>query len=64
MLVLGRKLGERVLIAEDISITVLEIGNGRVKLGIAAPAEVPVHREELVLRRGGVPPALEYAECA
>lgn len=63
MLVLARKLGQRVRIAEDITITVLEISNGRVKLGISAPVEVPVHREELARRMGALPPALEYADC-
>jgi carbon storage regulator len=64
MLVLSRKLGQRVVIAEDITITVLEVSGGRVKLGISAPAEVPVHREELALRIGGVAPALEHTERA
>ena len=64
MLVISRKLGQRIVIAEAISVTVLEIGKGRVKLGVSAPAEIPVHREEIFLRIGGCPPALQYAECA
>ena len=47
MLVLSRKQAERVLVGPDIVVTVLEITGGRVKLGFSAPAEVPIHREEL-----------------
>lgn len=64
MLVLSRKPGERVRIADNIGITVLEISGGRIKLGISAPPEVPVLRDELVLREEQFAPALEYAEFA
>lgn len=50
MLVLSRKRGERVIIGRDVEVTVLKVGRNRVKLGISGPAEVPVHREE-VLRK-------------
>ena len=50
MLVLSRKVGERVLIGEDISITVVRITGGGVRLGIDAPHELPVVREELKKR--------------
>jgi carbon storage regulator len=51
MLVLSRKIGERILIGDEISITVVRVANGGVRLGIIAPAELPVMREELALPR-------------
>ena len=46
MLILTRKVGESVLIGDDISITVLSVRGNQVKLGVQAPKEVSVHREE------------------
>jgi carbon storage regulator len=48
MLILTRKLGESVLIGNDIVVTVSDIKNGQVKLGISAPKNVTVNREEVV----------------
>ena len=48
MLVLTRKPGERIVIDEDITVTVLEVQGNRIRLGIEAPKEIPVMREELV----------------
>lgn len=50
MLVLSRKLGENIRIGDSVKITVLEVRNGQVKLGIEAPPEVKVHREEIYAR--------------
>ena len=50
MLVLSRKVGERLWIGEDISITVVKISGGGVRIGVEAPAELPVVREELKVR--------------
>lgn len=50
MLILTRKVGESVLIGEDISITVLSVRGNQVKLGVQAPKEVSVHREEIYQR--------------
>lgn len=50
MLVLSRKQGQSIRISDDIVITVVELGRGRVQLGIEAPGEVPVHREEVFER--------------
>ncbi|OOF61995.1 carbon storage regulator CsrA [Rodentibacter sp. Ppn85] len=47
MLILTRKVGESVLIGDDISITVLNVRGNQVKLGLQAPKEVSVHREEI-----------------
>ncbi len=47
MLILTRKKNERIVIDDKIVITVVEMRDGRVKLGIVAPKEVTVHREEV-----------------
>jgi len=47
MLVLTRKVGEVVVIGHDTRIAVLAIQGSRVRLGVTAPAEVPVRRDEL-----------------
>jgi carbon storage regulator len=49
MLVLSRKVGERILIGEKISVTVVRATQGVVRIGIEAPPELPVVREELTL---------------
>ncbi len=50
MLVLTRKLGENIRIGDNVKITVLEVRGTQVKLGIEAPPEVIVHREEIYER--------------
>lgn len=47
MLVLSRKPGEAIVIGNGITVTVIEVQGNRVRLGFSAPAEVPIHREEL-----------------
>ncbi|MEX2188619.1 MAG: carbon storage regulator [Pirellulales bacterium] len=47
MLVLSRKVGERILIGDDIAITVVRIGQGGVRIGIDAPTNLVVVRDEL-----------------
>ena len=47
MLVLSRKVGERILIGDNTSITVVRITGGGVRLGVEAPQELPVIRQEL-----------------
>lgn len=47
MLVLSRKVGERILIGENISVTVVRIAGGGVRLGVEAPADMAVIRQEL-----------------
>ena len=53
MLVLSRRTDECVWIGRSIQVKVLEIQNGRVKLGFSAPADVPVQREEIRRRAEG-----------
>ena len=47
MLVLSRKVGQRILIGDDITITIVRVAQGGVRIGIDAPKELPVVREEL-----------------
>ena len=49
MLVLTRKLNESIIIDGNITLTVVEVRGNRVKLGIVAPGEVPVMREEIAM---------------
>ena len=51
MLVLSRKAEESMYIGDDIKITVLDIRGGQVRIGITAPQEVKIHREEEVYQR-------------
>jgi carbon storage regulator len=53
MLVLSRKLGEKIYINENICITVVDIDRGKIRLGIEAPRDVPIFRQELLAK--GVP---------
>jgi carbon storage regulator len=48
MLVLSRKLGEKIYIGENICITVVDIDRGKIRLGIEAPRNVPIFRQELL----------------
>ena len=48
MLVLSRKRDERIVIGDNIVITVVEVRGDKVRLGIDAPSEVPVHRQEVL----------------
>lgn len=48
MLVLSRKRDERIVIGDNIVITVVEVRGDKVRLGIEAPSEVPVHRQEIL----------------
>ncbi|MDH2998594.1 carbon storage regulator [Pasteurellaceae bacterium LFhippo2] len=50
MLILTRKIGESLLIGDDVEITVLSIRGSQVKLGVKAPKEIAVHREEIYQR--------------
>jgi len=53
MLVLSRRLGETIIIGDDIKITVLGINGNQVRVGITAPKNVEVHREEVYHRIKG-----------
>ena len=50
MLVLSRKLGEKIYVGDNICITVVDIDRGKIRLGIEAPRDVPIYRHELLPR--------------
>ena len=63
MLVLSRKRDERIVIGDNIVITVVDVRGDKVRLGIEAPSEVPVHRQEVLeamiaLAAPAVPPGV------
>ncbi len=47
MLVLSRKAGESIVIGETVVVTILQIGPGRVQVGVTAPSETTIHRQEI-----------------
>lgn len=51
MLILSRKIEEQIIIDENINVKVVEIGKDYVRLGITAPREIPIYREELLSRK-------------
>ena len=54
MLVLSRKINETIIINDNIVVTVVDIRGDKVRLGIEAPKDVPVHRQEVydAIKRG------------
>lgn len=56
MLVLTRKLGEKIRIGDGITLTVVEVDRGKVRIGIEAPKDVRIMREELLNPKQDEPP--------
>jgi carbon storage regulator len=55
MLVLSRKVGESIVIADNIEVQVVAVAGGKVRLGIVAPKHVPVDRKEVAESKAGLP---------
>jgi carbon storage regulator len=53
MLILTRRIGETVVIGDDVNVTVLGVKGNQVRLGVNAPRDVSVHREEIYQRIQG-----------
>ncbi|MHB1557491.1 MAG: carbon storage regulator CsrA [Isosphaeraceae bacterium] len=51
MLVLSRKLGEKIVIGDNITVTIVKIDRNQIRIGIEAPQDVPVYREEIAPQR-------------
>jgi carbon storage regulator len=47
MLILSRRIGETIMIGDTTAVTVLGVTGGQVRIGVSAPKEVSVHREEI-----------------
>jgi carbon storage regulator len=62
MLVLSRKKNESIVIDNNITITVVEIRGDKVRLGIVAPKDVPVHRQEVFDAIHGKPASADTAQ--
>ena len=56
MLILTRKVGEAIMIGEQVVVRVLGVRGGQVKVGVEAPRDLPVHREEIFDRIQGEQP--------
>ncbi len=55
MLVLSRKVGEKILIGDEIVVTVVRLAQGVVRIGVEAPTDLPIVRKEILEKRTGKP---------
>lgn len=50
MLVLTRRIGETLMVGDDVAITILNVNRNQIKLGIEAPKDISIHRKEIFLK--------------
>lgn len=63
MLILTRKVGETLMIGEEVTVTVLGVKGNQVRIGVNAPKDIAVHREEIFVRiHDGDTPSAEDKE--
>jgi len=51
MLVLSRKLGEKIVIGDNVVVTIVKIDRNQIRIGIEAPTDIPVYRQEIAPNR-------------
>ena len=63
MLILTRKVGETLMIGDEVTVTVLAVKGNQVRIGVNAPKDIAVHREEIFARiHDGDTPDTEHKE--
>ena len=62
MLILTRRVGESLMIGDDVTITVLGVKGNQVRVGVKAPKEIAVHREEILDRMTGITSSYEVED--
>lgn len=64
MLVLSRKVNQRIFIGDNVSVTIVAVDRGKVRVGIEAPPEVAIYRQEsLPVLGNGSPPSQAVCSC-
>ena len=64
MLVLSRKLGEKIMINDNIVVTIIDIDRGKIRIGIEAPRDVPIFRQELLGAKAPKDPPVDQSTAS